>query len=198
MSGSGQEVVQILNTLVQEALKRQGWSWERPIIPQEAVQQESMDETPTEIGADGGGDDEIEDDFDDDDDDAFIDVETMHVVGSMAADDGSKELLSADVDAAEWRTEVERVLPQLKVHLKSDTKDWRHHVEKMGEYQSQIDGSMKETHTHLDKLHSEISKTLEKIEAREKFVNHNLSPLPIRFYIVYIYCWVHSRSHSLL
>lgn len=178
MSGSGQEVVQILNTLVQEGLKRDGWNWERPVIPVEAVQQESMDETPTEIGADTADDaDEIEDNFSDDDDDAFIDVETMHVVGTVAADDGSKDLLSADIDAAEWRTEVERVLPQLKVHLKSDVKDWRHHVEKMGEYQAQIDGSMKDTHTHLDKLHSEISKTLEKIEAREKYVNKQLENL---------------------
>jgi hypothetical protein len=41
-------------------------------------------------------------------------------------------------------------------------------------YETKIAGSMTLTQTHLDKLHQEISKTLEKITAREKHMNKQL------------------------
>lgn len=34
------------------------------------------------------------------------------------------EVLESDVDATEWNLEVERVLPQLKVTIRTDNKVW--------------------------------------------------------------------------
>lgn len=34
-------------------------------------------------------------------------------------------------DSENWRLELERVLPQLKVVVKSDSRDWRSHLEQM-------------------------------------------------------------------
>ncbi len=40
--------------------------------------------------------------------------------------------------------------------------------------QGSIDESLKETKTNLEKLYEEISKTLEKISSREKYINNQL------------------------
>jgi len=174
MSGFGPDVLAILNTLAQEAMRHSAWQWGRPIIPQEEIQREAEDEAISELTLDDQ-EEEIEDAFGDEDgDDAFIDVDTMPLAGRPVEDDDKIGLLEADIDAAAWRIEVERVLPQLVVHIHSRDKDWRTHVEQMKAYETKIAGSMSVTQAHLDKLHQEISKTLEKITGREKHMNKQL------------------------
>jgi estrogen-related receptor beta like 1 len=85
-----------------------------------------------------------------------------------------EEILESKTDATEWKLEVERVLPQLKVTIKTDNKDWRTHIEQMHTYQESIDESLKETKNYFEKLYDEISRTLEKINSREKYINSQL------------------------
>ncbi|NXC77079.1 IFT57 protein, partial [Anhinga anhinga] len=75
-----------------------------------------------------------------------------------------EEILQSTTDAAEWNLEVERVLPQLKVTVRTDNKVWENGFAcvHMG---------------YLDKLHNEISRTLEKINSREKYINNQLEHL---------------------
>jgi estrogen-related receptor beta like 1 len=82
--------------------------------------------------------------------------------------------MESKTDASEWKLEVERVLPQLKVTIKTDHKDWRTHIEQMHTYQNSIEESLKETKNYFEKLYDEISKTLEKIGSREKYINSQL------------------------
>jgi estrogen-related receptor beta like 1 len=77
-------------------------------------------------------------------------------------------------DASEWKLEVERVLPQLKVTVRTDNKDWRVHMDQMHIHRDGIEVSLKETQAHLDKLYTEITRTLEKIGSREKYLNNQL------------------------
>lgn len=83
-------------------------------------------------------------------------------------------------------------MPQLKVTIKTDhkvkvitfnqiytyysyyLKDWRTHIEQMHTYQDSIDESLRETKSYLEKLYDEISRTLEKIASREKYINSQL------------------------
>ena len=44
----------------------------------------------------------------------------------------------------------------------------------MHTYQNSIDESLKETKNYLEKLYDEISRTLEKISSREKYINSQL------------------------
>ena len=44
----------------------------------------------------------------------------------------------------------------------------------MHTYQNSIDDSLKETKNYLEKLYDEISRTLEKISSREKYINSQL------------------------
>ncbi|KAM9322277.1 intraflagellar transport protein 57 homolog [Pholidichthys leucotaenia] len=77
-------------------------------------------------------------------------------------------------DTAEWYLEVERVLPQLKVTVRTDNKDWRIHVCQMHQHRDGIKSSLKEAKSYLDKLQDDIGKTLEKVSSREKYINNQL------------------------
>ena len=54
------------------------------------------------------------------------------------------------------------------------TQDWRAHYEQMHSYNDGIESTLSETKVYLDKLHQEISKTLEKISSREKYINNQV------------------------
>ena len=64
--------------------------------------------------------------------------------------------------------------PQLKVTVRVDNRDWRTHLEQMHSYRSGIDEALTTTRVHLDKLHADIGRTLEKISSREKYLNSQL------------------------
>ncbi len=83
-------------------------------------------------------------------------------------------LTQSNTDAEEWKLEVERVAPQLKVTVRVDNRDWRTHLEQMHTYRSGIEEALVTTRVHLDKLHGDIARTLEKISSREKYLNSQL------------------------
>jgi estrogen-related receptor beta like 1 len=74
-------------------------------------------------------------------------------------------------DPGEWRLEVERVTPLLKIKVSNDNKDWRIHLQQMDHHQAKINTIMAETQGQLMKLQTEIEQTLEKIVSREKYIN---------------------------
>ncbi|KAF1407777.1 hypothetical protein FQV22_0014109, partial [Spheniscus magellanicus] len=78
-----------------------------------------------------------------------------------------EEILQSTTDAAEWNLEVERVLPQLKVTVRTDNKVCENGFARV---HMVIKG-------YIDKLHNEISRTLEKINSREKYINNQLEHL---------------------
>lgn len=114
-----------------------------------------------------------------------------------------EEILQSNTDAEAWNLEVERVAPQLKVlsqflrllfflllslyefhycissiqfqvTVKVDSRDWRSHLEQMHTYRDGIEQALESTKSQLDKLHTDVSRTLEKISSREKYLNSQL------------------------
>lgn len=43
-------------------------------------------------------------------------------------------LLVVQIDPTEWRVEVERVAPKLRILLNADAKDWRAHLEEVTQH----------------------------------------------------------------
>ncbi|XP_055837148.1 intraflagellar transport protein 57 homolog [Episyrphus balteatus] len=80
-----------------------------------------------------------------------------------------------------WRLELERVLPQLKIVVKADSRDWRSHLSQIENLKQNIDGISDETQMQLKKLHSEFTFNLDKVESREKHLNNELSALIKQF-----------------
>ena len=56
-----------------------------------------------------------------------------------------EEIMESTVDASEWKLEVERVTPSLKVHIRTDNKDWRTHVDQMHQHRDGINTALSET-----------------------------------------------------
>ena len=63
---------------------------------------------------------------------------------------------------------------QPQVTVKVDARDWRSHLEQMHTYRDGIEQALESTKSQLDKLHTDVSRTLEKISSREKYLNSQL------------------------
>ncbi|XP_058274321.1 intraflagellar transport protein 57 homolog isoform X1 [Hemibagrus wyckioides] len=174
-SGSGEHVCYVLDRLAEEALNRRQFAWKRPLYPSEQLEEESVLGDDAELTLS-----KLEDlteeaaEFED-----VIDLEELKSRTSQSEVRGQRPemILESVTDSAEWNLEVERVLPQLKVSVRTDIKDWRCHVSQMHQHQDGIKSSLKEAKAYLDKLLEEISKTQEKVSSREKYINTQLEHL---------------------
>uniref|UniRef100_A0A8C4HLA3 Intraflagellar transport protein 57 homolog n=1 Tax=Dicentrarchus labrax TaxID=13489 RepID=A0A8C4HLA3_DICLA len=176
-SGSGEHVCFVLDRLAEEALRRRGFSFRRPNYPTETAEEESVIEDDAELTLSKVEEEMIEPD---DEEENVMDLEALKLrTTHTEAEPSSKpdEILESTVDAAEWNLEVERVLPQLKVTIRTDNKDWRIHVDQMHQHRDGIKSSLKEAKSYLDKLQEDIGKTLEKVSSREKYINNQLEHL---------------------
>ncbi|XP_030016601.1 intraflagellar transport protein 57 homolog [Sphaeramia orbicularis] len=177
-SGSGEYVCFVLDRLAEEALRRRGFSFKRPSYPTETTEEESVMEDDAELTLSKVEEDMIEEP--DDEEENVMDLEALKLRTTHTdAQPASKldDILEATVDANEWNLEVERVLPQLKVTVRTDNKDWRIHVDQMHQHRDGIKSSLKEAKSYLDKLQEDIGKTLEKVSSREKYINNQLENL---------------------
>uniref|UniRef100_A0A8C2QR54 Intraflagellar transport protein 57 homolog n=1 Tax=Capra hircus TaxID=9925 RepID=A0A8C2QR54_CAPHI len=97
---------------------------------------------------------------------------------TVAEDDAELTLNKVDEEFVEEETDNEENFIDLNV-LKAQTYrlDWRIHVDQMHQHKSGIESALKETKGFLDRLHNEISRTLEKIGSREKYINNQLEHL---------------------
>lgn len=84
-------------------------------------------------------------------------------------------------DQQAWRLEFEEVMPQLKVYVSSDVRDWRAHLSQMDALKSNITDFTEGTQSELKKLHNEFTFSLEKIESREKHLNNELYNLIMQY-----------------
>ncbi|XP_030309954.1 intraflagellar transport protein 57 homolog [Calypte anna] len=177
-AGNGEQVCYVLDCLAEEALKYTGLSWKRPVYPAEDLEEEEITEDDAELTLNKVEEDVAEEESDNEEN--FIDLDVLKAQTyrpDMSETAKHEEILQSTTDAAEWNLEVERVLPQLKVTVRTDNKDWRVHVDQMHQHKDGIESSLKETRGYLDKLHNEISRTLEKINSREKYINNQLEHL---------------------
>ncbi|TGZ58123.1 hypothetical protein CRM22_009746 [Opisthorchis felineus] len=110
-----------------------------------------------------------------------LDDRSLLSQSTTVSDDGvtacMQGVLESEADPTDWQLEVERVLPQLRVTIRSDSKDWRSHLEEMRRYQSEIEAAYTDVKTHLTRLGEDLSRALEKIHSREKYMNSQIEPL---------------------
>ncbi|XP_073162499.1 intraflagellar transport protein 57 homolog isoform X4 [Lepidochelys kempii] len=153
-AGYGEQACYVLDCLAEEALKHTDFSWKRPAYPTEELEEEAITEDDAELTL-NKLEEEIEEE-ETDNEENFIDLNVLKAQtyrSDMNESTKQEEILESTTDAAEWNLEVERVLPQLKVTVRTDNKGY------------------------LDKLHNEISRTLEKVNSREKYLNNQLEHL---------------------
>ncbi|XP_077985611.1 intraflagellar transport protein 57 homolog [Glandiceps talaboti] len=179
-SGWGEHVIYVLDKFADEALKQTNFKWQRPVYPEEEMEEESTVDDDAELTL-NKVEEEMAEDYDDvEEEESFLDLEGLkNLKNKNESSESTKpqEIMESTTDAIDWRLEVERVMPSLKVTIRTDNKDWRTHVDQMHQHRDGIGQSLSETKGHLDKLHGEISRTLEKINSREKYINNQLEHL---------------------
>ena len=78
------------------------------------------------------------------------------------------------VDTGDWEMEVERVLPQLRISTRTDAKDWHSHLEQINHHRSSIEAAFNDSRGCLKRLQEELSRGLDKINSREKYINSQI------------------------
>jgi estrogen-related receptor beta like 1 len=107
--------------------------------------------------------------------DAEVTTETIAHVDDLVEEEvfypvtTTQTVQETKVDPSEWRLEVERVTPLLKVIV--NEKDWRLHVSQITTHQARIKSQMTETQSKLTTVAQDIDVSLEKITSREKYIN---------------------------
>jgi len=192
----GREVVGVLEALCDLVIEGKFAQWARPHHPPDVYPEELDvdDDDALEAGAHGGGagGDEIRDDAAGNQGDDS-DEEEEYVIGGgggagkpRAGTRTSEEIedskaIESQVDAAEWKLELERVAPRLKVASAADAKDWRSHLESAHRHQGEIARTFPEVKVMLDHITTDVAQMLEKIDTRERYVNNQLEPLSAEY-----------------
>nr|CAG4649546.1 EOG090X0ADS [Scapholeberis mucronata]SVE93775.1 EOG090X0ADS [Scapholeberis mucronata] len=175
--GYGEHVVFVLDRLADHALKVNNFSWDQPQVHQEEeiVEEENgsgdeldLDQVEEEMAAQyGSDDDEYESNL------FNINVQTItpHVNQIRG------EVLESQADVEAWKAEVERVIPRLKLAMKPDPRDWRLRLDMLTKYSTSMNHTINTSRAMLQRISTDIEKSMERVETREKYLNTQLSGL---------------------
>jgi estrogen-related receptor beta like 1 len=167
--GYGDSVCYALDQLLDAAIQKLGIKFKQASFPQNMIFKE---------------DDEIyEEDVEEQEEEAEESEEEeemyMEVPDSARKENSQliarKQFIESDVNAQEWKLELEQVAPQLILRLNADHKDWRTHVESMKEQEKIIKELLPETVEKLERVAEEIKKLTERISKREKMLSNDAS-----------------------
>ncbi|XP_014213270.1 intraflagellar transport protein 57 homolog [Copidosoma floridanum] len=174
--GVGEQAVYVLDNLADYAMKFLKFKWEKPkILPDESIAEAEV-EDDAEIILEKV-EEEITAEYDEDDEDiVHVDDITKLYKESSANTQKREKILESTMDAEEWKLELERVLPQLKLSIDADTRDWKAHLEQMKALHAGMGQNLSGTKGQLEKLHADIGRALDKINSRETELNRQLEP----------------------
>jgi len=133
-----------------------------------------------------GGDDMVEEYEDSDEENYLIEEHEENAIASEVMseisdkelndilNDENVQVVESQIDPYEWKLELERVAPLLKVKAKENLKDWRTKITKTQQLKGNIASIMPDIKNTLEKLSGELSRTCERIESRESNINMNM------------------------
>ncbi|XP_068907396.1 intraflagellar transport protein 57 homolog [Tenebrio molitor] len=167
--GVGEHVVYILDRLADKALAKH-FTWQKPVPPEEKKEESEVINDESEINLDRVEEEMLAAYTDDSDE------ENLFLLDNVKVNKKEPQMTEIKINVSEeaWKLELERVLPHLKITIKNENRDWRSHLEQMKQYKSSVDSSLGVVKTQLEKLHKEISMTLDKVGNREKYLNREL------------------------
>lgn len=91
----------------------------------------------------------------------------------------SKNISSSVLDPESWAKEVDRVVPQLRLTIRSSDQkvDWRLHLQQLNHNREQLVESLNSTKDSISKLTNSVTKDMEKVQLREKYIQDQFEPL---------------------
>ncbi|XP_029046808.1 intraflagellar transport protein 57 homolog [Osmia bicornis bicornis] len=176
--GSGEHAIYVLDNLADQALKTQKFQWKKvDIPPDEPSSEPDVEDDDAELILEKV-EEEMMAEYDDEDED-ILHIDDITKLYGQNFNDIQKpdDILESKTNREEWQLELERVLPQLKVTVKTDSRDWRSHIEQMKQFHTNIGTNLTGTKSQLDKLRTDITSALDKVKARESYLNRQLDPI---------------------
>lgn len=175
--GSGEHAVYVLDNLADNALKVAEFKWKRVNIPpDEPTPEPEIEDDEAELILEKV-EEEMMAEYDDDDQDILHIDDITKLYGQNASETQKLDsILESKTNREEWQLELEKVLPRLKMTVKTDSRDWRAHLEQMKQLRTNIASNLSGTKAHLNKIHNDIGNTLDKIKTRETYLNRQLEP----------------------
>ncbi|XP_011699103.1 PREDICTED: intraflagellar transport protein 57 homolog [Wasmannia auropunctata] len=175
--GSGEHAVYVLDNLADNALKVQQFKWKRiNIPPDEPTPEPDIEDDEAELILEKV-EEEMMADYDDDDQDILHIDDITKIYGQNISETQKLDsILESTTNREEWQLELEKVLPRLKVTVKTDSRDWRAHLEQMKQLRTNIATNLSGTKAHLSKIYTDIGSALDKIKTRETYLNKQLEP----------------------
>lgn len=169
--GFGDQVCYILNVLADEALTKENFEWQKPVVDIPDTEETSDDvdqvEDETEIILD-----KVEEEM------AIYSEESE---GEFTEEKESSNLASKVHDWEAWKLELERVAPALRLKIAADGRDWRARHAQMRAYRDELFERYKTTGSQLNKLYNSISSVMDKVAARENILNEQFGPLVFEY-----------------
>ncbi|KAK3239465.1 hypothetical protein CYMTET_16032 [Cymbomonas tetramitiformis] len=173
-SGYGEAICGVLDNLADLVLEKQGFTWKKAVYQPDGYVEEAEVDEGADLGAEMGDADNIGGLPEPEEEEAYMEGVRGNETSEKDSTDGP---LESKIDAAEWKLELERVGPQLRVTVVPDGKDWRTHLEQTHQHQQTIEDALPDSKSQLDRVESEVTGALEKITTREKFVNNQFEHL---------------------
>ncbi|XP_077563629.1 intraflagellar transport protein 57 homolog [Haemaphysalis longicornis] len=180
--GWGEHAIFVLDHLADKALKSKHFSWRTLLPPEEQLEEDTVVDDAAEVTLEKIEEEMLEEqaaDDEDDDDGPVMDLDALRTLSAgrmVGPSQPSKpeDILRSSVDSAEWKMEVERVLPLLRVTIQPDAKDWRGHLELIHQQRKELDEGLQSTRAQLERLSAGLGSALDKLASREKYLNAQL------------------------
>jgi len=189
--GYGEAVCGVLDSLIDYVMEKRSFVFRKPVYQADGYAMDVPEAEDVE-GIDVAEDEEPEAMAEDEEDEAYMDVRGSAAALSTATASASKEaevdesaaVIEAKIDPEEWKVELERVGPKLKITLAADTKDWRSHLEQAHNHKKEIEQLLPDSKSHLDRVRDDVTGELEKISTRERFLNGQFDAIIMEYRLV--------------
>ncbi|XP_070165767.1 intraflagellar transport protein 57 homolog isoform X1 [Polyergus mexicanus] len=177
--GIGEHAIYVLDNLADNALKVEKFKWKKlNILPDEPTPEPDIEDDDAELILEKV-EEEMMAEYDDDDEQDILridDITKLYSENNMNETQKPDNILESNTNRDEWQLELEKVLPRLKVTVKTDSRDWRAHLEQMKQLRANIATDLSGTKASLNKIYTDIGNTLDKVKTRETFLNKQLEP----------------------
>lgn len=139
----GEPCCVVLEFLTDKALESRGFQWAAPV-------HNTVDDVEQAQGDHDEDEDVIEDDVEGVAEEEVYFEEASRLEASLDAT--NHQILQAQIDPLEWKTELERVGPKLRANIQLSTNEWRSHVDQTVNAKSQIEKLMSESQGDLQSM----------------------------------------------
>ena len=126
-------------------------------------------------------DDDVDDEADIDDDIEVFeeDIPAYHSAADEVETvrDETQKIIESRVDPIEWKTELERVGPRLRISNAVGGKEWRSHIDQTKKHSSLIENELPSTEATLRTINNQLETAVDRMRTKEKYVNSQYSSL---------------------